>query len=113
MSVGSISGFGNMAPNIFGSWAGEGKVMDGFNLITELAFSITHTIPFYHIIFSRNDIKLDQPEPNFNFEWNFGFPKVFERSVVPHTAKMIEHEFDTERSIFDPFQGKWIICLIG
>jgi hypothetical protein len=86
-------GPGYAAPNKFGSWAGEEKMMNGLILITKLTFGITQPTSLSYYIFSRNSIVPNQREPNLDFQRNFGFSQMFEGSVNTITGQIFINRF--------------------
>jgi hypothetical protein len=87
------NGPGYTAPNKFGSWAGEEKMMNGLILITKLTFGITQPTPLSQCIFNRNSIVPNQPEPNLDLQRNFCFPQMFEGSVNTITRQIFINRF--------------------
>jgi hypothetical protein len=62
---------------------------DGFLLVAKLTRRSPRPIAFNQVILSS--IMPYHPKPDFDFERDLAFPKVFKRSVSPITAQMFVH----------------------
>jgi hypothetical protein len=72
------NGFRDTAPNIFSSRTKKEEMMNYFILITKLTLEISCSASFRHGVFFGNGIVPNKPEPDLDFQRNFGFPKMFE-----------------------------------
>jgi hypothetical protein len=64
---------------------------DGPLFVAKLTGRSPRPIAFNQVILSSNGIMPYHPKPDFDFERDLAFPKVFKRSVSPITAQMFVH----------------------